>query len=75
MPVDTRSRRLRSAPPPPEGRGIVLSDRDYLMFEAINRHGPLPSTYLYELTRHLPNTRHCQSFHHRSPGAARRSVA
>ena len=65
MQLDARHRRLRAAPPQPDGRGIVLSDRDYLIFEAINRHGPLPSTYLYELTRHLPRTRHYQTFQHR----------
>jgi len=32
---------------------LVLSDADYLLFEAISRHGPLPTHYLYEFTRHL----------------------
>lgn len=65
MQLDARHRRLRTAPPQPDGRGIVLSERDYLIFEAINRHGPLPATYLYELTRHLPNTKHYQTFQNR----------
>jgi hypothetical protein len=57
MKLDTLARRKRFAPPQPDGHNIVLSERDYLIFEIINRHGPLPSTYLYELTRHLPKSK------------------
>lgn len=31
----------------------MLTDADYLVFEAINRHGPLPTHYLYQFTKHL----------------------
>ena len=31
----------------------VLTAADYALFEAIGRHGPLPSNYLYAFTRHL----------------------
>lgn len=53
MKYDTLNRRLRFALPQPSGKNIVLSERDHLIFEIINRHGPLPSTYLFDLTRHL----------------------
>jgi len=33
-------------------RCLSLTEPDYLLFEAIDRHGPLPSNYLYEFTRH-----------------------
>jgi hypothetical protein len=38
-------------------RRLVLTDADYLIFEAIARHGPLPSHYLYEFTKHLRRDR------------------
>ncbi|MEJ7925778.1 replication-relaxation family protein [Sphingobium sp. AN641] len=44
-------RRIRSAPPSARVQRLVLSDADYELFQAINRHGPLPSNYLYEFTR------------------------
>lgn len=40
-----------------------MSERDIAIFEALYRHGPLPSHYLYEFTRHLG--RHLTSFQHR----------
>jgi hypothetical protein len=52
MSVEARKRRVRHAPPEPRVRRIVLTDTDYLLFEALARHGPLPSSYLYEFTRH-----------------------
>jgi hypothetical protein len=53
MSTDALARRLRFAPPNPIARRLVLTDADYLLFEAINRHGPLPTHYLYEFTKHL----------------------
>jgi hypothetical protein len=53
MKTDALDRRLRFAAPNPRVGRIVLTEPDYLLFEAIDRHGPLPSHYLYELTRHL----------------------
>jgi hypothetical protein len=50
-------RRLRHADPEPRARRLVLSEADHLLFEAIDRHGPLPSSYLYEFTRHLRRDR------------------
>lgn len=44
--------RNRFGPPVPYTR-LGLQDRDYLLFELLNRHGPLPTNYLYELTRHV----------------------
>jgi len=35
----------------------VVTEPDYLLFEAVDRHGPLPSNYLYEFTRHLRRDR------------------
>ena len=31
----------------------MLTEPDHLVFEAIDRHGPLPTHYLYEFTKHL----------------------
>lgn len=53
MTHDLLNRRLRYARPNPMVRRIVLTEPDYLLFEAINRHGPLPTHYLYEFTKHL----------------------
>ncbi len=50
--TDTLGRRLRFAPPQPKGGYIKITERDVLLFETINRHGPLPVHYLYEVTRH-----------------------
>src|SRR5437016_4544583 len=50
---DSRNRRTRCAPPQPKTGRIELTPRVELIFELLNRHGALPSTYLYELTRHL----------------------
>ncbi|WP_067738334.1 replication-relaxation family protein [Novosphingobium naphthalenivorans] len=51
------TRRIRSAPPAPRVRRLVLTDADYQLFEAIDRHGPLPSNYLYTFTKHLRRDR------------------
>jgi hypothetical protein len=45
---DTLGRRLRFAPPQPKGEFIRITDRDISIFEAINRHGPLPVHYLHQ---------------------------
>jgi hypothetical protein len=37
----------------PTGKRITLRPRDMLMLEFIQRHGPLPSHYLYEATKHI----------------------
>lgn len=51
--TDTLARRLRQAKPCPRTRRLVLTEADYLMFEVIDRHGPLPTGYLYAFTCHL----------------------
>lgn len=48
---DTLNRRSRFAPPQPVGKRIELRERDLQVFEAIHRHGPLPTHYLYEFVR------------------------
>lgn len=53
MSADALGRRLRFAPPNAVCRRLVLTTADYLIFEAINRHGPLPTHYLYQFTKHL----------------------
>jgi len=53
MSTDALARRLRFAPPNPIARRMVLTEADYLAFEAINRHGPLPTHYLYQFTKRL----------------------
>ncbi len=57
MTTDTLQRRLRTAPPDPVVRRLALTEADHLLFEAIDRNGPLPSNYLYEFTRHLRRDR------------------
>jgi len=52
MSHDALNRRLRYAAPQPGALRMMLTDADYLLFEAINRHGPLPTHYLHEFTRH-----------------------
>lgn len=50
-------RRLRHAPPNPTPgikntpQRIILQEADYLMFEAIDQYGPLPTRYLYEFAK------------------------
>jgi hypothetical protein len=51
--TDTLQRRLRFAEPAPVVRRLGLTDADYVLFGAIERHGPLPTHYLYEFTKHL----------------------
>lgn len=53
MKTDLLNRRLRFAPPNPLVRSIVVNKADLLIFEAINRHGPLPINYLYEFQKHV----------------------
>lgn len=53
MAVDLLNRRIRHAAPNPRVGRLALTDADYCLFEAIDRHGPLPTHYLYEFTRHL----------------------
>src|SRR5665213_344731 len=49
--TDVLGRRLRFGPPQPTEGFIRIVERDCLLFEAINRHGPLPVHYLYELSK------------------------
>lgn len=49
---DALNRRKRYAASQPQHSKIVLQERDILIFEAIDRHGQLPSNYLHMLTRH-----------------------
>jgi hypothetical protein len=51
MTTDALARRVRSAPRDQRVGRLVLSEADYELFEAIDRHGPLPSNYLYEFTK------------------------
>lgn len=51
--TDLLDRRIRYAPPNAVVAKIVLTERDFAIFEAISRHGPLPAPYLFDLTRHL----------------------
>lgn len=48
MQTDILSRRLRHAPPQPRDSRISVTADDLAIFQSINRHGPLPSTYLHE---------------------------
>lgn len=53
MKQDDLGRRLRHAPPSPAVARVVLQEPDFLLFEAIDRHGPLPTPYFFEFTKHL----------------------
>lgn len=46
-------RRLRFSGRQPTGKRLSLTDRDYFVFEILNRHGPLSTDYLFQLTRHI----------------------
>jgi hypothetical protein len=50
--LDAMNRRSRFAGRQPTGKRIVLGARDFAIFTALERHGPLPSTYLYEFSKH-----------------------
>lgn len=52
MKMDALNRRIRFAPPQPIGKTIELEETDYLVFQAIDRHGPLPAPILFEYVRH-----------------------
>lgn len=53
MATDTLSRRIRFDAPNPVVARLHLTEADYLIFEAIARHGPLPTNYLYAFTKHI----------------------
>jgi hypothetical protein len=53
MDVDALNRRTRFAKPQPASGALVLTERDVAIFQAIDRHGKLPTNYLFELTRHI----------------------
>lgn len=49
--TDILNRRLRTAKPQPRASVFKFSDRDYALFHELYEHGPLPSNYLFELTK------------------------
>ena len=51
MTTDTLDRRLRWKKPNPRVAKIIITEADLLMFAAIDRHGWLPTPYLYEFAR------------------------
>lgn len=54
---DALQRRLPWSQPVSTGRLVVPQERDLRYCEAIQRHGPLSSTYLFDFTRHLAENR------------------
>ncbi len=48
--VDALRRRSRFAPPQPLRGRIEISDSDIAVFEALHRHGPLPTHYLFRFS-------------------------
>ena len=50
MQSDALNRRSRFAGRQPTAKRVMLGERDFQCFAALERHGPLPSTYLYEFT-------------------------
>lgn len=61
MNTDALHRRRRTAKPQPRGKFIRLDDSDLDVFEAIHRHGHLPTHYLFEYT----DKKNFNSFQHR----------
>lgn len=49
---DTLGRRPRFARTP-SGKKITLNERDYLLFQKLHQHGPLPSSYLIAFSRSI----------------------
>lgn len=56
--IDALRRRSRFAKPQPTAKAIILNEADLAIFEALHRHGCLPSTYLQEFTGHLRRKGH-----------------
>lgn len=54
--TDSLQRRLRYAKPQPKDKRIELHDGDIAIFDAIHRHGPLPTHYLHRFTGAHPNS-------------------
>ena len=52
MKSDALNRRSRFAGRQPTGKRMVLQERDFCYFAALERHGPLPATYLFEFSKH-----------------------
>ena len=50
---DAVNRRSRFAGRQPTGKKIVLTNRDFAYFAPLERHGPLPSNYLFAFTKHI----------------------
>lgn len=53
MKTDTLTRRSKLAPPQPLRARLEITERDIAIFKAIDRHGQLPTSYLYRLTQHV----------------------
>lgn len=53
MKLDTLNRRVQWAGRSPRVARLAITSADLAIFEAIDRHGPLPSHYLYEFSKHL----------------------
>lgn len=53
MRKDALNRRLRFAQPQPIGKFAGVKAADVEVFDAIQRHGPLPTHLLYEFAKHL----------------------
>lgn len=53
MHTDALNRRSRFAKPQATVKRLVLTEADLRLFEAIQRHGPLPIHYLYAFTKNL----------------------
>ena len=47
-----RSRGVRT----PTGKRVRPTERDIIWFQKIREHGPLPTSYLWEFTKHLTPT-------------------
>ncbi len=50
---DAINRRNRYAPPQTTGKRVTPQPRDVEIFRLLDRHGPLPTRYLYHLTKHI----------------------
>lgn len=59
--LDALQRQIRWAPPKSAGKFILIDERDHAIFQAINKHGHLPSNYLF----HFYKTKNWNTFQKR----------
>lgn len=62
MEADSLKRRLRFAEPQTKDQRIQLHEEDIAVFSALQRHGPLPTTYLHEFAGRANTNKNASPF-------------